>query len=48
MTVQNEEKSLAMEICEELKATACKWRAAFFAIVAVEVLTLIVGFLMIK
>lgn len=39
MTVQNEEKSLAMEICEELKATAFKWRTAFFAIVAVCLLS---------
>lgn len=48
MTVQNEEKSLAMEICEELKATACKWRTAFFVMCGIEVLTVIAGILIMK
>lgn len=47
MKQPNKQKSLAFEVCEELKATACKWRTAFFITVGIEVLT-IAGFLFLK
>lgn len=41
MKNEHEEKSLAMEICEELKTQATRWKLAFFSVAVIEVLTVI-------
>lgn len=43
----NEEKSLAMEIAQELKTGLHRWRTAFFILAVIELAT-IAGFVIFK
>ena len=43
----NEEKSLAMEIAQELKTGLRRWRTAFFRLAVIELAT-IAGFVIFK
>lgn len=42
------EMPLATEILHDMKVCACRWKIAFFAMLSVEAITLIVGYILTK